>query len=282
MSGTWPVAKGALCCRSRSIAGIRARRRSGAGSSCFRRRASVANRNGARRLRNPLARRRVRHPHGATAPRPSRRPDDDDLSPRHEPWRVGRETSLRPPVITGRLQLSAAPAANQHGLRSHARAQRGHVVASEALAAWNSMRAQRGLAADARSPSPTRPARGPHVPIQSAATPYSRGWPRAAQPIAPFPAPASCADLGALQTLADLSTPRGLSRVGCTHCSQRRGCSQPRLTVKRTGPCYDAPTHTDRSGRRSDRCGPLAARSAVRSTSILVRPLNEAIPKSKL
>ena len=83
-------------------------------------------------------------------------------------------------------------------------------------------------------------------------------------------------------TLAGLSTPRRVSRVGCTHCSQRRGCSQPRLTVKRTGPCYDAPTHTDRSGRRSDRCGPLAARSAVRSTSILVRPLNEAIPKSKL
>ena len=60
-------------------------------------------------------------------------------------------------------------------------------------------------------------------------------------PIAHFPAPASCADLGAPQTLADVTTPRRLSRVGCTHCSQRRGCSQPRLTVKRTGPCTMRP-----------------------------------------
>ena len=61
---------------------------------------------------------------------------------------------------------------------------------------------------------------GPQVSFQSAATPYSRGWPRAAQPIAHFPAPASCADLGAPRaphTLAGLSTARRGSWVGCKH-----------------------------------------------------------------
>lgn len=35
----------------------------------------------------------VRHSHGVGAARPSRRPYDDDLSPRHATWRAGREES---------------------------------------------------------------------------------------------------------------------------------------------------------------------------------------------
>ena len=48
----------------------------------------------------------VRHPHGATAPRPSRRPDDDDLSPCHEPWRAGREESHGSAVTWIRARLA--------------------------------------------------------------------------------------------------------------------------------------------------------------------------------
>jgi integrase len=41
-------------------------------------------------LRDASPRERLRHPDGAGAPRPARRPDDDDLHPRPEPGRPGR------------------------------------------------------------------------------------------------------------------------------------------------------------------------------------------------